>query len=393
VPPSDPIRLLRIVARLNVGGPAVHLGVLDEKLAPPEYDTLVVTGTEGAAEGNYLALSGRRPAKLTVLPDLGREIDPRRDIATVRQLIRVIRDFRPHIVETHTAKAGALGRMAAWWCGVPVVTHTFHGHVFSGYFRPHVAQAFVLTERVLARATTCLIAVSESVRREVQAAGVGRRTRFEVIPLGLNLAPFADAGAQRGGLRASLGLPPDALVVGFVARLAPIKAPSLLLDVASRVVADEPRAQFVVAGDGELRAEVEARIVHLGLADRVHLLGWRGDLPAVYADCDLVMLTSRNEGSPVALIEAQAAGRAVVATGVGGVADVVQDGVTGILRPFGDVDGLASAVLRLLRDRPLRLRFGEAARRSATERFGAARLGHDMRRLYGGLIAASAASR
>jgi len=385
-----PVRVLRVVARLNVGGPAVHVAMLGEQLPPPDFETLVVTGTEGAAEGNFLAVTGRRLPSLEVIPDLGREIDPRRDIATLRRLVAVIRRFRPHIVETHTAKAGTLGRIAAALCRVPITTHTFHGHVFSGYFSPFRTRAFVTIERVLARRTSCLIAVSESVRREVLQAGVGRRTRFEVVRLGLELAPFASA--PRGRLKASLGVPADTPLAGFVARLVPIKAPELFLEVAARVAQAHPAVQFVVAGDGELREPMKARIARLGLDRRVHLLGWRGDLPLVYRDCDLVLLTSRNEGSPVALIEAQAAGCAVVATDVGGVRDVVEDGVTGALRPFGDAQGLADAALALLRQPDRRAALGAAAQHAALARFSAGRLGRDMRDLYGDLLQGSVPS-
>ena len=385
MPARRPIRILRLVARLNIGGPAVHLGVLAEQLHPPDYETLTVTGAEGADEGNYFALMGRDVANLRVIPALGREIHPLRDLATLRAVLALIREFRPDIVDTHTAKAGTLGRLAAWWCRVPAV-HTFHGHVFHGYFSPMKTRVFVAIERWLARQTACLIAVSEAVRRDVLAAGVGTATRFEVVSLGLDLAPFEQAEQHRGALRRDLGLPADVPLIGIVARLVPIKQHELFLDVAARLVALGSPAHLVIVGDGECRAEVERGIAARNLGQRVHLVGWRSDLPVIYADCDVVLLTSKNEGSPVALIEAHAAACPVVATRVGGVPDVVVEGETGWLCDDGDVEGLAAATARLLSNNDERRRFGAAGRRRAVSRFGAARLGRDMDRLYRSLL-------
>lgn len=386
VPARRPIRVLRLVARLNVGGPAVHLGVLNAQLHAPDYDTLTVTGAEGADEGNYFDLMGRSLGALRVIPALGREIDPTRDLATLRAVIALIREFRPDIVDTHTAKAGTIGRLAAWWCGVPAVVHTFHGHVFHGYFSPAKTRVFVTIERWLARRTSCLIAVSDAVRREVLAAGVGGQTRFEVVPLGLDLAPFESADAHRGTLKAELGLAPGTPLVGIVARLVPIKQHDLFLDAAVRLVRGGSTAHFVIVGDGESRAHIAAGITARALDGRVHMLGWRSDLAVIYADCDVVMLTSKNEGSPVALIEAQAAGCPVVATDVGGVADVVLDGTTGWLRRDGDDTGLAEVVEALLADDETRRRFGEAGRARAAERHGAVALGRRMDALYRSLL-------
>lgn len=386
MPALRPIRILRLVARLNVGGPAVHLGVLNEQLGAPEYETLTVTGAEGTDEGNYFELMGRSIGALRVVPALGREIDPTRDFATLRAVIAIIREFRPDIVDTHTAKAGTIGRLAAWWCGVPAVVHTFHGHVFHGYFSPAKTRVFVAIERWLARRTSCLIAVSDAVRREVLAAGVGVGIRFDVVPLGLDLGPFEHADVHRGTLKAELGLPPGTPLVGIVARLVPIKQHDTFLDVAAQLVRDGASAHFAIVGDGELRAQITAGISARGLGGRVHLLGWRSDLPAIYADCDVVVLTSKNEGSPVALIEAQAAACPVVATRVGGVADVVTDNITGLLCDPGDASCIAAHVATLLADDARRAAVGRAGRAQAIARFSAARLGRDMDALYRSLL-------
>jgi glycosyltransferase involved in cell wall biosynthesis len=375
-----PTRVLRVISRLNIGGPAIHATLLAEGLDPARYTTRLVAGSTAPEEGNYLELHGRRIPGLIDVPALGREINPLRDLAAYRQLARIIRDFRPDIVHTHTAKAGLLGRLAAWRAGVPVIVHTFHGHVFRGYFsRPREA-VFVGLERALARVTTRLLAVSEQVRDEVLARGVGRPDQFEVVRLGLDLRPFLTCQERTGEIRNELELPPAARLIGIVARLVPIKAHEVFLDMAARVAREQPDAVFLIVGDGERRQALEADVRARDLTARVRFLGWRADLDRVYADLDLVVLTSRNEGSPVALIEAMAAARPVVATRVGGVPELVGD--SALLAEVDDAAGLAHAVIRLLSDRDLACRLGSRARERVVPAFSRERLIADIDALY-----------
>jgi glycosyltransferase involved in cell wall biosynthesis len=385
---AEPIRLLRVITRLNVGGPALHATLLTERLFPDRYDSVVATGAVGSDEADYLALFGRTAERVVRVPALRREVHPARDVAALVALVRLVRRFRPHVVHTHTAKAGALGRLAARLTNVPVVLHTYHGHVFDGYFGPRRARVFLSVERALARHTDCLIAVSQAVRRDLLALGVGRAEQFRVVSPGLDLGPLLGADAMRGSLREELGIPPDAALVGIVARLVHIKAHEVFLRAAARVVRDAPGCRFVVIGDGERRAELEALAAREGLATRAHFLGWRRDLPRIYADLDIVALTSRSEGSPVALIEAMAAGRPVVATRVGGVPDVVDDGVTGRLVPPGDAAAAAGAILELLSDPKRAQTIGQAARERVAPRFSVARLLTDLDELYRALLRA-----
>jgi glycosyltransferase involved in cell wall biosynthesis len=379
---------MRIIARLNVGGPALHTTLLTERLDPRRYDARLVAGAEAPGEGNYSALHGTVPERLTVLPALGREVRGVADAIVFGQLVRLMRTLRPHVVHTHTAKAGTLGRLAAWVARVPVVVHTYHGHVFHGYFPPGRTRAFLAIERALGRRTDCLLAVSETVRRELLALGVGAPGAFRVIPLGLDLDRYVTADDRQGELRAELGLSPDTPLVAIVARLVPIKAHEVFLRAARHVVEGLPAARFLVVGDGERRHELEAMAVELGLGASVRFLGWRRDLERVYADASVVALTSRNEGSPVSLIEAMAAGRPVVATDVGGVPDLVEDGITGHLVRSGDAEALAAAVTDLLRDPGRRRTFGRAARARVLPAFGASRLVADIDALYGELLRA-----
>lgn len=381
----DQIQILRVIARLNVGGPALHATLLADRLDPLRYHTRLVAGREGPGEANYLTLTGQSLENLTIIPSLGREIRGTQDVFAFVQLYRLIRQMRPHIVHTHTAKAGTLGRLAARLAGVPVVIHTYHGHVFQGYFSPVKTRLFLSIERGLARWTDRLLTVSEAVRRDLLLQRIGSPERLRVVPLGLDLDPFLHCDGLRGQLRVELGVG-DTPLVGIVARLVPIKRHEDFLAAAAAVVRRLSACRFLVVGDGELRDSLKARVRALGLDGRVHFLGWRGDLPRLYADLDLVVLTSASEGLPVSLIEAMAAARPVVATRVGGVPDLVEDGVTGLLVPPGDPGALAEAIVALLADPERRRHMGEAGRKRVYPAFSASRLLADMDRLYAELL-------
>lgn len=382
------VRVLRIIARLNVGGPALHTTLLTERLDPRRYDTRLVAGREAPGEGNYLDLYGTTLPGVTVLPALGREVRGAADAIALGQLLALMRRVRPHVVHTHTAKAGTLGRLAARLARVPVVVHTYHGHVFRGYFPRGRTRVFLAIERVLARWSDCLLAVSDTVRRELLALGVGAPDRFRVLPLGLDLERYVAADARRGELRAELGLAPEVPLVTIVARLVPIKAHEVFLEAARHVRDALPATRFLLVGDGERRPALEALTAELGLGGHVRFLGWRRDLDRVYADSWVVALTSRNEGSPVSLIEAMAAARPVVATRVGGVPDLVEDGLTGRLVSPDDPAALAEAMLDLLRDAGRRCALGGAARQRVVPAFAAERLVAGIDRLYRELLRA-----
>jgi glycosyltransferase involved in cell wall biosynthesis len=380
------IRVLRIIARLNVGGPAIHATLLTERLDPSRYESRLVAGNVEPGEADYLDLHRREIPGLITMPELGRELRGVADLQALVGLVRLIREFRPHVVHTHTAKAGAVGRVAAVLCRVPVVVHTFHGHVFRGYFSPARTRVFLEIERFLGRGSSALVAVSPKVRDELLEFGVARPEDVHVVPLGLDLERFRDYDETRAEARAALGLPETAFVTSIVARLVPIKAHEVFLEAARRVRAAHPCAIFLVVGGGE-RNDLQALAARLGLGDRVRFLGWRADLERIYRASDAVALTSRNEGSPVALIEAMAAGCPVVSTRVGGVPDVVTDNESGLLVAMNDAAGLAEALGRLARDRALGEALGATAQASVIERYDAVRLLHDMDALYTALLA------
>ncbi len=381
---SSRIRVVRIIARLNIGGPAIHATLLHERLNRQRFQCTLVTGTEEAGEGNYLELHGRT-ADVEIIPDLGREIRPLRDLQTLWRLVALMRRLKPHVVHTHTAKAGAVGRAAAILAGVPVVVHTYHGHVLRGYFSPAKTAVYRAIERGLARRTDRLLAVTTRVRDELIALGVGAAAQYRTVPLGFDLAPLLVAEQRRGELRAELGVG-DAPLIGIVARLVPIKAHEVFLAAAARVRQQVPSARFLIVGDGELRASLEQQTAALGLTDAVRFLGWRADIDRLYADIDVVALTSRNEGSPVALIEAMASGVPVVSTEVGGVADVVEHGVSGLLAPMDDATGVADHILTLLADPGRRHAMGQHGRAKVAATYGARRLVADIETLYEDLV-------
>lgn len=382
--PSGRIRVVRVIARLNIGGPAIHSTLLHERLNPARFASTLVTGTEEAGEGNYLELHGRT-ANVEIIPDLGREIRPLRDVQTLSRLVALMRRIKPHVVHTHTAKAGALGRAAAILAGVPAIVHTYHGHVLRGYFSPAKTAVYRGIERSLAWRTDRLLAVTSRVRDELIALGVGQPSQYRAVPLGFDLAPLLAAERRRGELRAELGVG-DAPLVGIVARLVPIKAHEVFLAAAAVVRRQVPGTRFLIVGDGELRQALEQQTAALGLSDAVRFLGWRADIDRLYADIDVVALTSRNEGSPVALIEAMASGVPVVSTEVGGVADVVQHGVSGLLAPMDDADGIARHVLTLLATPELRRSMGQHGRAKVAATYDAGRLVNDIESLYEDLV-------
>jgi glycosyltransferase involved in cell wall biosynthesis len=391
VSPRKPVKIVRIISRLNVGGPAIQAITLTHLLSRYGYQTRLLCGREDPSEGSMDYVAQELEVRPVRIDSLSRN-PAASDLKALLALIAELRRARPQLVHTHTAKAGTLGRLAAL-IALPrhrrILVHTFHGHSLTGYFNPGIARIYLAIERALARRTTKLIVVSKEVRDELVSLGVAPHTRFEVVPLGFDLRPFTvpsvDRDRQRNALRCELEIPPDAKVVTLVARLVPIKRVDRFLRVA-RLVAEQSNAHFVIAGDGQLgdvlRTSAEAR----SLNDRLSWIGFRRDIPAVCFASDVVALTSDNEGTPVSLIEAQAAGVPVVSTDVGGVPSVVLDGHTGVLAEPGDDRALADAILDILRDTALAQRLATAGRAHALSAFSIERLVQDMDRLYTALL-------
>jgi glycosyltransferase involved in cell wall biosynthesis len=377
---------MRIIARLNIGGPAIHVINLNAGLASNRYAPLLVTGMEAPHEGSLKHHAVARGLRMAVLPELGREIDFAKDLSTVCKIFRIIRREKPHIVHTHTAKAGFVGRVAARLAGVPVVCHTFHGHVLRGYFVPAKSRLFTLVEKFCACLSDRVITLNDLLKNELMAMGVAHTDRIVVAPLGLDLKDFGQPQRGCGGFRSELKLRKEHKLVAVVGRLVKIKNIHLFIDAARIVRQHAPETHFAVIGDGEHRSELERHARSIGMSNAVHFTGWRRDLANIYPDLDAIVSSSDNEGTPVSLIEAMAAGCPVVATKVGGVPDLLEHGQFGRLTPQGDSCALAEAILKVLREPELTSEMARKARETVLKRYSIERLISDMDQLYMSLL-------
>ncbi len=371
--PMGRFRVMRIIARMNIGGPAVQVSGLMRTLPSDEIDHRLFTGYCAEDEADYLDTQAPDVEAIRI-DGLGRALKPGDDARALGRLVKEIRTFRPHIIHTHTAKAGVLGRAATKLAGIDSATvHTFHGHLLHGYFSPAKTKAVIAVERSLARVTDRLVAVGPQVRDDLLAAGIGKPEQFTVIPPGLVLPP----GPSKAQARASLGLPQDVPVIGFIGRLTAIKRPDRFAEVVGIVHAQRPDVHFVVAGAGDQEASLRSATMDLP----VTMLGWRDDVETVLAACDAVMLTSDNEGTPLSLIQAGMAGLPVVASDVGSVKFVVIDGATGWLAA-PTAEAIAAATLEMLGNPAEAGQRGSAAQVRATTNYGVQRLADDHVRLY-----------
>jgi glycosyltransferase involved in cell wall biosynthesis len=362
----------------------MHVVNLPRGLDEGPWHTTLVAGRVSPGEEDMAYYAEERGVRVRYLPALAREIRPLDDLRTLWALYRLFRTDRPAVVHTHTAKAGTLGRVAALLAGVPTLVHTYHGHVLGGgYFSPRMTRFFLAVEQQLARATDRLVVLTETQAEEMSGAlGVAARDRFAVIPLGLELEDFAEVDRGRLGpaARDSLGVGPDELTVGIVGRMVPIKNHELWLEAMAALIRRSPRpVRGLVVGSGEREAELRELARELGIEARILWLGWRRDLPDLYAAMDVLALTSHDEGTPVAVIEALAAGTRVVARDVGGVAEVLGGLGTGaVLAREADGPAWGGALERAVE--------GEAPppalRAAVVDRYSVQRLARDIAGLY-----------
>jgi glycosyltransferase involved in cell wall biosynthesis len=377
-----------VIARMNLGGPAHQASLLSgRRLDPERFETLLVHGCLAPGEESMADLAELEGARMRFLPSLAQPIRPDHDLLALRKVAGIARRFRPHIVHTHTAKAGAIGRLGALTGAPrPAILHTFHGHVLEHYFGPLKSRLYRELERQLGRVSDCLIGVSQATLDDLVRLGVAPRERLRLIPLGLDLEPFARLGPREGGgLRQDLGVGHDEVLLMYVGRLVPIKRLDVLLGGVAHARRLGASLRLAVVGGGEIRADLERLARELGIAAAVSFLGYRRDLVRVFAAADIAVLSSDNEGTPVSLIEAGAAGRPAVATAVGGVPEVVTP-ESGLLVPPHDRRALGAALVRLAADPELRTRMGQQARAHVLERYSSRRLVSDITELYGSLV-------
>jgi glycosyltransferase involved in cell wall biosynthesis len=385
----EPVKVLRVIARLNMGGPALHVSYLTAGLRERGYETTLVAGTLAHGEDSMAFVASGLGVTVVTIPELGREISPLRDLIATLRLARLIRRERPQILHTHTAKAGTVGRLAARLAGSarpPIVVHTFHGHVLRGYFGPVRSRLFRWLERWLARGTTALIAVSPQVRDDLVALGVAPQEKFVVIRLGIQLQERVADLNGRADTRRYLGIATDRFTVGWIGRMTAIKNTEDVLEAFKALRGRGVEATLCMVGDGPDRPVLERRAHELGIMRDTLFLGYQQDVAPLYAAFDALVLPSSNEGTPVSVIEALAARTPVVATRVGGVPDVVREGDDGFLVDPGDTDALAERLERLASDPQLRERMGAAARSRVLSRYAVDRLVDDVDRLYRSLL-------
>jgi len=409
------MKIVRVIARLNVGGPAKHVVWLTKGLRPPEFESILVAGSVPPEEddmGYFAAEMGVAPVFLS---EMSREISLK-DVLTIWKLFKFFLRERPDIVHTHTAKAGTVGRLAGWlyrWSTPATLlgrprrcrfVHTYHGHIFHSYYGPLKTRLFLFIEKILARtATDRIVVISQQQRQEIhEEFGVGRARQFAVIPLGLDLEPFAEWKTRGRDFREELGVEPDEVLIGIVGRLTEVKNHELFLDAVAiwqeRFARDGVSVRFVVIGDGHLRKALTDQTRALVLGDGVKFVGSRRDLENVYPALDIVALTSLNEGTPLTLIEAMANARPVISTAVGGVVDLLGAPVSaetdspfivrerGLSVRSGDAAGFAAGLDRLVGDIGLRREIGERGLQFVTGNHSKERLLEDVKALYADLL-------
>jgi glycosyltransferase involved in cell wall biosynthesis len=387
-------RVLRILNRLAVGGPVLNACYLTKYMAP-DFETLFVVGERESHEKTAEHLTEQLGIQFVTIKGMGRSVNPASDYFAYRELRKLIKSFKPDIVHTHAAKPGALGRLAAASLNVPVILHTFHGHIFHSYFSSVKTKFFINTERYLAKKSDAIIAISEQQKKELAVDfKIAPSDKFRVVPLGFDLDRFQiNQEEKRKKFRTEFNVQEDEIAIGIIGRLVPVKNHYLFLKAIKHVFDNSPKKiKAFIVGDGETRKDLENVALEVGIsfstensAEHIHPLvftSWRSDVDVINAGLDIICLTSFNEGTPVSLIEAQAANKPIVSTRVGGIADIVIEGQTALLADIQNTELFCNHLLHLVEDDDLRRRLGKNSHEHVMNRFSYQRLVTDMSRLY-----------
>ncbi|MES2619874.1 MAG: glycosyltransferase [Bacteroidota bacterium] len=390
-------KVLRIINRLNLGGPAYNAAYLS-KFLEPKFETLLISGMRDETEESSEYIVRNLDLHPVYIPDMYRELHPFRDYKGYFRIRKIIEEFKPDIVHTHAAKAGALGRLAAIHSGVPIIIHTFHGHVFHSYFGSAKTKMFLEIERYLAKRTTKIISLSKIQKKELyDTYNIAPAGKIAIIPLGFDLKRFGENKEfKRDLFRKEYNIDDDEIAIGIVGRLVPIKNHSLFLN-AIKIVSEKTHKKIraFIIGDGEERASIERIAMSLSLKfnnqnpqekNILTFTSWIKDIDICNAGIDIIALTSNNEGTPVSLIEAQAAGKPIVSTNVGGIEDIVINNKTALLSPVGDKESFAVNLLKLVNEDNLRSDLSKHGSSFVNKNFSYQRLCADMERLYLSLI-------
>ena len=391
------IKVLRIYSRINLGGPVYNVAYLSKYLAP-EFETKILLGPALTDEATANHLLDELKLDYTIIEEMKRSVNPFQDIKSILKVRRIIKDFKPDIVHTHTAKAGAIGRLAAWSCGVPVIIHTFHGHVFHSYFSKPVSWAVKIFERFLAKLSTIIITISEIQKHEIGTTyKIAGEKKIRIVPLGLDLDKFiSNKEEKRKRFRETYNLKDDELAMALIGRFAPVKNHVLFFEslkiLKENYPADFEKTVVFLIGDGNLKIKFQEMLTSYNISfsegSRTFMGGgvvftsWIKQVENVMTGLDIVLLTSHNEGTPLSLIESQAAGVPVISTRVGGVENVVVHNKTGIIVPSGNAASLTEAIVTLIEKKDERIKMGHAASVWAHSKFSYRRLVSDMRAVY-----------
>jgi glycosyltransferase involved in cell wall biosynthesis len=380
--PKNRIRVLRLIARMNVGGPAIQITGLMANLDAEDFEQKLITGFCDTSEVDYLEMSNKSLPRVKI-EGFGRSVNLFSDLRALLAIRREIKDFDPDIIHTHTAKAGFLGRIASLMTRKRHIrVHTFHGHLLQGYFRKCKTRLVILAERVLAGFTDKLVAVGDKVRDELLAVKIGKLEKFTVIGPGLEIRAIP----ERLSSLKSFGLPEDRFIVTWIGRAVPVKAPHRIIEIAAECEQRRLKVQFVLVGEGPLLSDLKDAVKQSNLA--ITFLGWQSDIEKVLSFSDLVLLTSENEGTPVALIQAQMAGIPVLTTDVGSASEVMIDEQSGFCLKYSAND-FADKIELLTKNAGMRISFGAAGKSNARDNFSLSRLVSDHAELYRELISQS----
>ncbi|TXI88345.1 MAG: glycosyltransferase family 1 protein [Crocinitomicaceae bacterium] len=384
------IKVLRIINRFNIGGPTYNATFLTRFIGD-DFETLLLGGLPEEGEADSLHIPHEYGVEPTILDEMKRTPNFKSDREAYRKIKEIISEFKPDIVHTHASKAGALGRRAAFACDVPVVVHTFHGHVFHSYFSPLKTNLYKVIERRLAKKSTGIIAISDLQKKELsEKHKICKASKIKVIPLGFDLEKFrVDLADKRIETRKKYQLSEKTIAVAIVGRLAPIKNHAFFLQVVENLLAKGiQQAQFFIVGDGELRSEIESKSAAINqlYGEKIVLTSWIKDIASFNAGMDVICLTSDNEGTPVSLIEAQACNVPIVSTEVGGVLDIVSQGETGFVVPKGDLHAFAEKLGLLIENEEIRKKMSQNGWNFVKDKFHYTRLAADMANYYRELL-------
>jgi glycosyltransferase involved in cell wall biosynthesis len=385
-------KILRIHNRLITGGPSLNALYLTKYLSS-QFETLLVVGEKEDHEQNAYFLAEQMGIKPILIPDMGRSIHPLKDYKAYKKVQKIIRDFKPDIVHTHSAKPGAVGRLAASSLNVPAIVHTYHGHVFHSYFGKLKTELIINTERFLAKKSHALIAISDKQKSELaEEFQIADKAKFKVIPLGFELKKFSeDQDEKRKKFRREFNLGDEEIAIGIIGRLVPIKNHNLFLEGINYVLnKTSKKVKAFIIGDGETRQDLENKAKRLNMSfshdhdpnASLTFTSWRNDIDVINAGLDIITLTSLNEGTPVSLIEAQAANKPIVSTRVGGISDIVLENETALLSDTNDVASFQKNLLRLVENDELRNGFKQKGADHVQQKFSVERLASDMSNLY-----------